>query len=318
VLSPIGGLLVEDLLIHAADPSILLASVSYEAPGLYRSTDSGATWTHILEIPNVGDLTTHPATPEIILAGTGTGVMRSMDGGVHWSPAVSLPFSNLENFPGVIGDESYVVSFAPSDPNRAYATRGDPSKSFHTQTIQMSTDAGATFRDVSGWLRNVKAFAVYPSNPNVLCAGAIVYPSGEVLVSRSTDSGLTWTTVYVSPSSAQPTDLQFDLADPNHLYFTQGYSQSGGGIAHSNAGGAPGSWTTSVNGISNFPVYQLGGDLIGTNFVHQDSRLYRSFGDLSTWTLLPSIGIEFLSACFEVPAVSPGPADLGLRRCDTR
>jgi photosystem II stability/assembly factor-like uncharacterized protein len=80
-------------------PQTLLAA-TYDAHGLYRSEDGGATWApvvHGLPPRPVHALLVSSAHPGIVLAGTGDGLYRSTDGGATWrhllADPAQLPFA---------------------------------------------------------------------------------------------------------------------------------------------------------------------------------------------------------------------------------
>ena len=72
--------------------------------GLFKSTDGGRTWLHILGDDQVWDVTLSPINPDIVYAccmATGSGptrqVLRSNNGGKSWSRLSGLPFYNLHS-----------------------------------------------------------------------------------------------------------------------------------------------------------------------------------------------------------------------------
>jgi photosystem II stability/assembly factor-like uncharacterized protein len=74
-----------DIVVHPADPSILLASTG----AMYRSTDAGMHWT--LVSGALGKAVFHPLMPDHVLATSyGPSTQRSTDGGQTWIP-VTLP-----------------------------------------------------------------------------------------------------------------------------------------------------------------------------------------------------------------------------------
>jgi photosystem II stability/assembly factor-like uncharacterized protein len=99
--------------------------------GLYKTTDGGNSWNHILQISDdtgVNDVVLHPAHPDTLLAssyqrrrrvwtlidgGPESAIRKSTDGGKTWRKVTSgLPSGDL----GRIG-----LAFAPTDPNLVYA-----------------------------------------------------------------------------------------------------------------------------------------------------------------------------------------------------
>jgi len=131
--SGLGGNNVTVVAIDPTDPTILYASTEglYSEPrgfqGVFKSTDSGASWFAIntgLEglidtRSRISALVISPDNPDLLYAGaSGAGVFRSVDAGVNWSP-----FNDgLANF------DVRVLALVPGDPKMLYA--GTPSGVF--------------------------------------------------------------------------------------------------------------------------------------------------------------------------------------------
>lgn len=100
--------------------------------GLYKSTDGGATWNHVLNINNdtgITDLEFHPTNPDVLYAaayqrrrhtwsllagGPDAGIYKSTDAGVNWRRlSKGLPKGHM----GKIG-----LAVTKADPARVYAT----------------------------------------------------------------------------------------------------------------------------------------------------------------------------------------------------
>jgi photosystem II stability/assembly factor-like uncharacterized protein len=99
-----------------------------EQRGVFASDDGGTTWKTLLEA-NVVGLAVQPLDDRIILT-TGPGIYRSADGGETWDKVQD------------IGEGSWPVAWAPSDPERAYVVGFD-------RKLYRSDDAGATWQVVS-------------------------------------------------------------------------------------------------------------------------------------------------------------------------
>ena len=124
--------------------------------GLYLSVDGGSSWQRVLNGLNSStgaiDVSINPGDPDVVLAalwdklrfpdgreygGPGSGLYRSADGGRTWG-RIGDPLPTPESEPGRIG-----VTFAPSDPLRAYAITND--RIGNLTGFFVSTDAGATW-----------------------------------------------------------------------------------------------------------------------------------------------------------------------------
>ena len=143
--------------------------------GLFRTTDSGASWTPITDgkIPlgSTGSIAVADSDPNVIYLGTGSdgvrsnvstgrGVYKSTDGGQTWK------FIGLYNA-GQIG----AVRIHPTNPDIVWvAANGDVFKSNDERGIFKTTDGGLTWRKVLFISDAVGAMDVelQPGNPNVV------------------------------------------------------------------------------------------------------------------------------------------------------
>ncbi len=92
--------------------------------GVYRSTDGGATWSHVFEDPFVRVVSVDPRTPGLVYAGTGDnpfhdestghGLFRSIDGGQTWHPMND----------GLTHLSINALGFDPNDPTVLYLGTG--------------------------------------------------------------------------------------------------------------------------------------------------------------------------------------------------
>lgn len=130
------------LIIHPTNPAVVFVCALGHAygpqveRGVFRTTDGGATWQHVLAIdPNTGcsDLAIHPTNPRVLFAGTwqleihtwgrtsggpGGGLHVTRDGGDTWVK-LSGP-GNARGLPQKpVG--KVAVAIAPSNPERVYA-----------------------------------------------------------------------------------------------------------------------------------------------------------------------------------------------------
>ncbi len=183
--------------------------------GMYRSNDSGRTWTHLgggLDSTQmIAMIDVDPKNPDrLFVAALGhpygpnaeRGIYRSTDGG--------------RTFEKVLYKDEYTsgndVRIDPSDPNTVYAALwqqqqtfweaasfGPDSTDWGAGGIYKSTDGGTTWTQLTDGLPTVLEanLAIAPSNPRVLYAmAASVRPSGgsgPVQFYRSTDGGAHWT-----------------------------------------------------------------------------------------------------------------------------
>jgi hypothetical protein len=133
----------------------------------------------------IRSLAIDPSNPNIIYAGSRSGVFKSADGGATWSNiglrdvlALVIDFVNPNNlYAGTRFFQSAVV-FAPGD-----------------RFLFKSTDAGATWSNSSSpvdW--DVSLLVMDPTSPKVLYAGSsdTYWEQGGIVLQKSTDSGATW------------------------------------------------------------------------------------------------------------------------------
>lgn len=152
--------------------------------GIFKSTDAGATWTHLTNgIPAVAatDVVVDPTNGNRVFAAIGhifgdaaNGIYRSLDGGNSWTRlAGGLP----------TGAGRISLAIAPSDPNRLYAILANPSDSggggASTRGVYRSNDGGNTwvntnsgnFQATYGWY--LSTVAVHPTNPETFFVGGL-------------------------------------------------------------------------------------------------------------------------------------------------
>ena len=167
---------INDILVHPKDGNVAYVCVPgklwSDSPdrGLYKTTDGGRTWAHILKGRNLSTgcsgLTMDPKNPDLVYAGmwdfrrkgwtfrsggegptakSGSALFRTSDGGRTWTELTADTAKGLPKQPwGRVETE-----IAPSDPNRVYAfVEGVDS------ALYVSDDAGRTFdkRDKSQYM----------------------------------------------------------------------------------------------------------------------------------------------------------------------
>ncbi len=226
--------------------------------GIYKSTDAGATWTHLglRDGQQISQMAIDPHNPNrLFVAVAGhpygpnpeRGVFRSTDGGQTFQKVLYKD----ENT-GAAG-----VRIDPSDPNIVYATlweaREGPWENGEWNGtgggIFKSTDGGTTWQQLAGGLPNgiVQAYVtIAQSDPKRLIA--VVATKEKVDLYRSGDAGATWSTV---TTDARPKtrigggDLPVPLIDPKNpdvIYVTSTvtWKSTDGGVTWSGFRGAPG------------------------------------------------------------------------------
>src|SRR5690349_12905841 len=223
--------------------------------GLFKTTDSGATWTPITDgkvpLGSTGSVAVADSDPNVIYLGTGSdgvrsnvstgrGVYKSIDGGATWQ------FIGLYNA-GQIG----AVRIHPTNPNIVWVSAtGDIFKPNAERGIFKTTDGGTTWKKVLYLNDTVGAMDVelQPGNPNVVYAWmsrlerkpwTIISGGKEGGFYKSTDAGETFTKI----GTGLPNQLigkgnmAVTAANPNRIYALV-EALPGGGMYRSDDAGA--------------------------------------------------------------------------------
>jgi photosystem II stability/assembly factor-like uncharacterized protein len=190
--------------------------------GIYRSTDGGKTWTHVLAISDatgVVDLAADPANPALLyaaawqvrdypwldyfepLSGPGSAIYRSTDGGATWTRLAGSGWPQ-----GPLGRIGIAVTHT-SQGTRIYATVASDTEG----GIWRSDDGGGHWQRVNtdadtfgNWY--FSRLTVDPRNPD------IVYSAGQS-IRRSIDGGRTWSIIKGAPGGD---DYHFLWINPEH------------------------------------------------------------------------------------------------------
>lgn len=240
-----GGARISRVLVDPVSAGSTTATTVYVASnfGVFRSTDSGATWTPVLA-GIATDMVMSPADPRTlyvaigsVTASAGNGVFRSTDGGVSWTRLDGgFPTSDV----GRIS-----LAIAPSAPATLYAAVQNgfqtPRASGDGQLLGIwkSTDAGGTWTKLQAtnascgtqcWYDLV--IAVHPQDPDrVLFGGVFLY--------RSVNGGASFNNI-VAGTHVDQHAIAFHPANPTTVFVG-----NDGGIYRSNNGGS--GWV-SING----------------------------------------------------------------------
>ena len=283
-----------DLAIHPTNNQIMyIATGDADASdvasvGILKSIDGGATWNttgltySVNQQRTISRIIINPVNPNIVIATTSNGVMRSIDAGVTFSTVIS-------------GGDYKDAEFKPGDPQTVYAV---------STFFKKSTDGGATWTTISSGLPSsgIRRISLAVTAAN----SAYVY----LLYGRSSDDGLLG--IYRSTDSGTTFSQRSD-ATPNYLGWEANASDAGGQafydltIAASpiNAElvviGGINSWK-STNGGSTFTILTHWYGAGGTPYSHADHHdiqfsgngttlydcndggLFKSTGAFTSWT----------------------------------
>jgi uncharacterized protein (TIGR03437 family) len=201
----------------AVDPSNPQTLYGTSAAGLLRSTDGGSTWKALPGFPsttNVNSVAVDPTNGNTLYAGTTTlGALKSTDGGATWiainngiPPTVS-EIVNIYSYAQNVN--TLVVSQIWIDPN-------SPEVLFTPTNAGLlrSADAGASWSTSSSFVIDL-VFDPFTKGT--------IYAVGSAF-SKSTDDGVTWTSLAPLPDQSQPTLI---AVDPFHQGTLYGSTDSG-------------------------------------------------------------------------------------------
>jgi photosystem II stability/assembly factor-like uncharacterized protein len=213
--------------------------------GVYRSTNSGATWTNVLA-GTASDIVRNPSTPATVYAALGNifgaasnGLYKSIDGGQTWTPlSGGFPTANV----GRIN-----LGIAASSPGTLYASVQNTSGLFGSLLgIWKSTNGGASWTQLSA----TNATCNEPGGQGAQCwydmyvyvdptnANTVYFASEDIY--KSTDGGNTFTDIGgYSGGNIHPDQHGFAFQPGNPSTIVVG---NDGGVFMSQNGGA--SWSS--------------------------------------------------------------------------
>ena len=194
-------LVLDNIVVDAANPRHILVGawvIDHPDGGLYVSNDGGHTWSSHIEMrgQSIRSLTDAPSDPKTIVAGTLTGVYRSMDSGAHWtliSPAGSKEIHEVES-----------LAIDPHDPSIIYAG---------TWHLPWKTvDGGEHWKSIKdGIIEDSDVFSIIVDPKEA----KIVYASACSGIYKSANGGEKFVKVEGIPAGARRTRVL--MQDPNHL-----------------------------------------------------------------------------------------------------
>jgi len=145
--------------------------------GMFKSTDKGANWIQLTststdDFKYVNRIVVDPSNADIVIAVTGTGIQKSINGGTSWT----------EVYSSTTGVED--IDADPTDFNKLYATE-------HSVGVVLSTDAGDNWnRSIDGLEQGTRyELAICQENPSKIY---LSINSDDPMTYRSIDYGVTW------------------------------------------------------------------------------------------------------------------------------
>ena len=147
---------------------------------LWKSADSGATWTPMDNLPFAlpQTMVVDPSTPTTLYEATADlGVFKSVDGGATWTAANS----------GIAVTNIQALAIDPVHPQTLYAATA-PASDVSASTVYKTVNGAGVWTTVDSPPFSISQLAVDAQNPN------IVWEIGSSL-RKSTDAGATWNPV---------------------------------------------------------------------------------------------------------------------------
>ena len=251
----------------------------------------------------IDDFAVFEQNPAIFYIGTATGgVWKTVNNGTTLEPV----FDDQGN--ASIG----AVAIAPGDPNIVWVGTGEANNrqsSSWGDGIYKSTDGGKTWRHMG--LRQTMHIArirVDPTNYDVVYVAAVGNlwgPGGERGVYKTTDGGLTWTSVLSDGPDVGATDLVLDPRNSQVMYAalyqrrraTWGFNGGGPGSAiHKTADGGR-TWTKLTEGLPEgdkgrigLDVYRKNPNVVYARVEHaSEGGVYRSDDAGASWRKLSPV-----------------------------
>jgi photosystem II stability/assembly factor-like uncharacterized protein len=193
--------------------------------GLYRSNDTGLTWTSISLPAGPGRVAVDPTNPAIVYAGGSGALFKTTNGGASWSAILSLG-----------SDQVLGIAVSPADHNLIYAATGVPNNSFE---FRRSQDGGATWTKLEGPLPTnlctwtVLILAPHPTDSQRVmrtsgCYAGRNVPFGDSL-NQSINRGATWSPLF-HPTPLFPSRLAGGHgSQPTRFYVAAHFAAPPGG-----------------------------------------------------------------------------------------
>ena len=239
----------EIIYVGTGEPNAGGGSIAYDGNGVYRSDNSGDTWSHLglEDIGSVGKIIVHPENPDIayvaamghlFTCGSDRGLYRTIDGGQQWEKVL------------FINDSTGIIDLAmhPTNPEIIYAAAWQRVRTAYRRAyggpssgIYKSQDGGNTWQKLMSGLPEAAGrigITISPVDPDILYALYEDESNGYLKgIFRSNNNGNTWETRSLAGIDDPPYSYWFGkiIADPidtNTVYLTSLdlYKSTNGGM----------------------------------------------------------------------------------------
>jgi hypothetical protein len=246
------------------------ANIIYAATtdGIYRSSDSGATWS---KTPSAGSpsfsfataIAVDPSNSSVVYMAV-NGLFKSTDAGNNWSAVSTIPLS----FNTVLA-----IVFDPVTPSTIYVGASNG--------VFKSTDSGSNWITQNNFgipgVPNVRALAIDPTAPLTIYAGT--FGSG---LFKSTNGGGVWTAMNNGMGGGSPTLINAVVIDPastSTIYTGHG---SSGGINKSTNGGT--SWTPLTTDVPQFAINTMAATSAAVYAAISGNGIIKTTNGGTSWT----------------------------------
>lgn len=279
-------------------PSSPAICYTYGFPRFFRSTDAGATFNRVVNLPVLGfaDLEVHPLDSNTLYGAKSDQLLKSSNGGESWANILATADCAPRR-----------IAIDPTAPDVIYAG-SDNTHSERPAGVWKSTDGGVTFSQSSAPFQQVRVFSlsVDPTLPSTLYAG-LEYDQylSPIVLYKSMDGAASWSRADAGLPALSVNAIAVDPRSPDTVYA----GTNGGGIYRSMDAGA--SWSPMNNGLGWLTVLDLAVEPVAPGRVYAstdgggvlvyepdpDGPIIQGIAKMTDPYRLKVTGVNFTSGC---------------------